>query len=282
MVKRAGSRRSPAGWWALGGEWLAASFGLEHGRRSQALATFAADRDLKPITVRKAASTRAFVEALVKTAVPDAERFATLPLERLEALQRVTRFGPAHVRSFALLLAEGLRGKELEKEERRIRLSAEVCGAENEHVYRLRARSFLQRVIDSLPAAFPSPSRLAPDARAAAACVELTYDAVVRRGANYVGVKVVPVPGEAGRADRRREYVKLGLANSRCFEEYWFICERRDEADLIGVLFAELRCGVGVALLDGDGPWTIVTPAERDRPADLGPRFSWKLGELFG
>lgn len=280
-------------WWTLAGTWLEIAEGVPHGELQSRLEGFARSLDLRPISVRKAAAARRFVEGLECGGTIDRpERLAGLPFQRVEVLKRLARYGGEYVHRLAEdVLAGRLKGDALKQEEARIR-AAEVAarpdGAAgrasvgNTHAYRLRSRSFKALALSSLPAVYPPPALCAVRLDALASCLAVACDAVVFDGESYVGIRIVAERSGGDARTLMRGALQAGLANARLFDAYLFLCQVQTEADGIAALFGTVPpCGVGVTVLDRRGIPTMVLRPDRNHPADLAPRFYGVFGSLF-
>lgn len=274
------------GWWKLAGEWRRLAESIPHGQQEARLTAFAAQRGLKPISVRKAVSVRHFAEELERVKLlKNAERLASVALVNVEALKRVARYGPEHVAELMDDVLSGkLKGRALKHKEAEIRGRGwrAVGDSPNTHAYRLQSSSFKESAIARLPELYPPPAECTDQVDALASSLVVVVDAVVAHGDGYNGVRCVAASSGGDARARLRSTLQLGLASSRFFDEYVFVCQKRPDADELAALFQQVPpCGVGVLWLDGSGTFVHVLEPRRQALADLAVRFYGVFGGLF-
>lgn len=181
-------------WWHLAEQWLQTAEDLPHGSVEPALVRFAAARKRKPISVRKAVAAYRFIQSSRELQSAEVEKqLASLPLEAVETLQRLSRYKQADLSDLiAKVLAGSLRGEALEIEELRIRTEAQATSemSEDAHAFRLRAGPFRTFVQSRLARLFPPPTTCV-SAHALASNRLLACDSWARGPAGYAGIKII-------------------------------------------------------------------------------------------
>ncbi len=182
---------------------------------------FAKERRRAPSRIRRAAAAQAAAEAMqLDGLIKAASMLARVPLDDVEPLKRLHRFGADRVREpLRRVLHEGLTGRHLTRLEREVRREAGMtpeANPTNQHAWRLTATAFREDVLlatagalREMGGAMARPGQF-PDVLA------FPLDALARMpDGRFVGVRAVGArPGGDPRA-RNREVLLPALAAAR-------------------------------------------------------------------
>ena len=128
---------------------------------------------------------------------------------------------------------------------------------------------------------FPPPTTCV-SAHALASNRLLACDSWARGPAGYAGIKIIATRSGGDRTAWRREVLHEGLAKSRVYQEFWYVCQHNADAEIVLRAFEKIiPCGVGVAWLRADETFDTIRKARRNTEPDLALSFQDTLVTAF-
>lgn len=262
-------------WWQWAVEWDEARSDLPHGEIETALAKFCVEKPVGPTRLRRAsaaraAATRFEADGLVGAAVD----IARLPLDDVEVLVRLRRYGLEVVQPVLELALAGMTGRNLLKKETEARaqlgLEPSPALAKNSHAHRLTANLFRERAVRLVTA--NARNRGEYLSRTATFAGSVPIDAVLTApDCSRFGVRLVAAtPGGDVRA-RQRDILLYAIAAARFFTKVIVIFQREADAVMMTSTLVGLgHTGVEVAWYDpADNRFVWLSKSGRRRSPDL-------------